>query len=128
MRHYLAKLGSRNCWHWLYIMMTIALSMKVLAQQHFWIPEQLKWSQNRKYIVFFTHFFSATIYLFKVNIRNTKKRCGMCSKLKNTHTRTTSMTSFWCFYCYFFCSGIFIVDYQQISPLFLVFLSLTLIR
>ena len=35
----------------------------------------------------------ANIYLFKVNNRNTRKRCEICSKLTIKNTRTTSLTS-----------------------------------
>ena len=35
--------------------------------------------------------------MFKVNNRNTRKWCEICSKLTIKNTRTTSMTSFWCF-------------------------------
>ena len=33
---------------------------------------------------------AANIYLFKVNNRNTRKRCEICSKVNNKNTRTTS--------------------------------------
>ena len=42
--------------------------------------------------------FPANIYLFKINSRNTRKRCNICTKLTNKNTRTKSMTSLWCLY------------------------------
>ena len=59
---------------------------------------------------------SASIYLFKVNNRNTRKRCETCSKLtiKTTERRQWS------------CSGVFIVNFEYIWHLFLLFLLLTL--
>ena len=48
----------------------------------------------------------AGIYLLKVNNRNTRTRCEICSKLtvkipeqRNKDTRTTPMASFWYLYC-----------------------------
>ena len=52
--------------------------------------------------------YPAGIYLFKVNNRNTRTRCEICSKL--------------------ICSGVFIVNFEHISHLVLVFLLLTLSR
>ena len=40
----------------------------------------------------------ANIYLFKVNHRNTRKKCEICSKLTIKPLKTKSVTSFWCFY------------------------------
>ena len=54
----------------------------------------------------------AGTYLLKFNSRNTKKRCGKCSKLTmKTPDRR---------------SGVFIVNFEHISRLVLVFLLLTL--
>ena len=60
--------------------------------------------------------FSANIYLFKVNNRNTRKMCEICSKLKikTPERRQRSL------------SGVFIVDFEHILHLFLVFLLLIL--
>ena len=60
--------------------------------------------------------YPAGIYLLKVNTRNTRKRCEICSKLttkipERRHWRR---------------SGIFIVNFEHISHLVLVFLLLTL--
>ena len=60
----------------------------------------------------------AGIYLLKVNDRNTSARCEICSKLtikipERRHWRR---------------SGVFIVNFENISQLVLVFLSLTLNR
>ena len=58
----------------------------------------------------------AGIYLLKVNNRNTRTRCEICSKLTiktpERHQRR--------------CSGVFIVNFEHISHLVLVFLLLTL--
>ena len=42
--------------------------------------------------------FSAFIYLLKFNNRNPRKRLWVTFKFNNKNTRTTSVTSFWCFY------------------------------
>ena len=56
------------------------------------------------------------IYLFKVNNRNTRTRCEICSKLTiNTPERRHWRRS-----------GVFIVNFEHISHLVLVFLLLTL--
>ena len=55
----------------------------------------------------------ANIYLLKFNKRHTRKRCEICSKL-------TVKTRQWRR------SGVFIVNIEHISYLFLVFLLLTL--
>ena len=60
----------------------------------------------------------AGIYLFKVNNRNTRTRCEICSKLTiNTPERRQWRRS-----------GVFIVNFEHISHLVLVFLLLTLGR
>ena len=55
-------------------------------------------------------------YMFKVNNRNTRTRCEICSKL----TIKTPERYQWC------PSGVFIVNLEHISHLLLVFLLLTL--
>ena len=58
------------------------------------------------------------IYLFKANNRNTKTKCEICSKLTiNTPERRQWRRS-----------GVFIVNFEHISDLALVFLLLTLSR
>ena len=52
-----------------------------------------KWAQ----LVSFCCLYPSNTYLFKVNNRNTRKRCEVCSKL-TIKTTTTSGTSFKCFY------------------------------
>ena len=69
---------------------------------------KLIWNTNRCY--------PANIYLFSVNIRSTRKRCEICSKL----TIKVSERRQWCR------SDIFIVNFEHISHLFLVFLLLNL--
>ena len=65
--------------------------------------------------------YPATIYLFKVNSRNTRKRCKICLKLtiKTTERRHKRRSSvfivnleqishiFWCFYCWIGTSKVF---------------------
>ena len=60
--------------------------------------------------------FSAIIYLFKVNSENTRKRCEIFSKL----TIKTLERRHWRR------SGVFIVNFEHISLLFLLLLLLTL--
>ena len=65
-----------------------------------------------------TYLNPAGIYLFKVNNRNTRARCEICSKLtikipERRHWRR---------------SGIFIANFEHISHLILEFLLLTLNR
>ena len=57
-------------------------------------------------------------YMFKVNNRNTRTRCEICSKL----TIKTPERRQWRR------SGVFIVNFEHISHLVLVFLLLTLSR
>ena len=63
-----------------------------------------------------TYRFQAGIYLVKVNNGNTKRRCEMFSKL----ITKTSERRQWCR------SGVFIVNFEHISQLVIVFLMLTL--
>ena len=65
--------------------------------------------------IFFTCIKPAGIYLLKVNNRNTRTRCEICSKLTKTPERRQWRRS-----------GIFIVNFEHISDLVLVFLLLTL--
>ena len=58
----------------------------------------------------------ASIYLLKINNRNTRKRCKICSK----STIKTPERRHW------HCSGVFIVNFERISHLVLVLLLLTL--
>ena len=58
----------------------------------------------------------AKIYLFQVNNRSTKKKCEICSKL-------TIKTPEW---RHWRRSIIFIVNFERISHLFVLFLLLTL--
>ena len=68
----------------------------------------------RKKIKFWNY--PVNISLFKVNRRNARKMCVICSKL----TIKTPERRQW------LCSGVFIVNFEHISQLFLVFLRLTL--
>ena len=58
----------------------------------------------------------AGIYLFKVNNRNTRTMCETCPKLAIKTPKR----------CHWRCSGVFIVNLEQISHIVLVFLLLTL--
>ena len=58
----------------------------------------------------------ANIYLFKVNNGNIGKRCEICSELTRKKPEQRQGR----------CSGVFIVNFEHISHLFLVFLLLTL--
>ena len=60
--------------------------------------------------------FPASIYPFKITKRNTRKRCEICSKLTIKIPERRECR----------CSGIFRVNFEHISNLFLVFLLLTL--
>ena len=60
--------------------------------------------------------FPANTYLFKVNNRNTRKRCEICSKL----TIKISEQGHW------HRSGVFIAKFEHTSHLFLVFTLLSL--
>ena len=60
--------------------------------------------------------FPAGIYLLKVNNRNTGTKCEICSKLT---TKTPER-------CIWHRSDVFIVNFEHISHLALVFLLLTL--
>ena len=42
--------------------------------------------------------FPARNYMFKVNNRNTRTRCEICSKFVKKKHQNDVMTSFWCFY------------------------------
>ena len=65
-----------------------------------------------------TYYFPTVNYMFKVNNRNTRIRCEICSKsIIKTPER-----------CRWHRSDIFIVDFEHISHLVLVFLLLTLSR
>ena len=59
--------------------------------------------------------YPAGIYLLKVNNRNTRTKCDMF-KVNNKDTQMTPMA----------CSGAFIVNFEHISDLALMFLLLTL--
>ena len=75
-----------------------------------WFTTQIDWTVYGFYMI------PANNYLFKINNRNFRKRCVICSKL-------TLKTPEWCYWCR---SGVFIVNFEHISHLFLVFLLLTL--
>ena len=77
-------------------------------EEHKWFYDHFKWRKFCKC--------PANIYLLKINNRSTKKRSEICSKL----TIKTSERRQWRR------SGIFIVNFEYISHLFLVFLLLTM--
>ena len=63
-------------------------------------------------------YYPAGNYMFKVNNRNARTRCEICSKL----TIKTPERRQWCH------SGVFIVNFEHISHLVLTFLLLILSR
>ena len=71
-------------------------------------------SQANRCVETYTH--PAGIYLHKVNNRSHRTRCEICSKL----TIKKPERRYWCR------SGIFMVNFEHISHLVLVFLLLTL--
>ena len=85
--------------------------LQVLHQQH-----QITCKNCVKLIMALLSHYSASIYLFKVNNRNTRKWCEICSKLIIKTPEQLQWRR----------SGVFIVAFEHISHLFLVFLLLTL--
>ena len=97
---------------------------EILFKIEFWILIG-SWVLIRWYVLLgswvpffrYANYFPANIFLFKVNNRNTRKKCETCSKL----TIKTPELDHWrrC---------VFIVNFGYISHLFLIFLLLTLIK
>ena len=87
--------------------------LKCFSIMHMKVDCIIKWSA-----LFIRKKIPAGIFLFKVNNRNTRTRCEICSKLTiNTPERRQWRRS-----------GVFIVNFEHISHLVLVFLLLTLSR
>ena len=102
---------------------------KTISQIFVWFSEKVRSSSN-----FFIHKFKdsekvltinlflvktiypANIYLFKINNKNTRKTCEICSKL-------TTKTAEW---RHWRRSGVFVINSEHISHLVLVLLLLTL--
>ena len=78
-----------------------------------YFPAKLTCLSLMKWFPDFNAMYPANIYLFKVNNRSTGKRCEICSKL-TIKTQEQSR------------SGVFMVNFEHISHLFLVFLLMTL--
>ena len=80
----------------------------------------IKTQERRQYLRYLNNvmrvFDQPNIFLLKVNNRNTRKRCEICSKL----TIKTPERHYW------HRSGVFIANVEHISHLVLVFLLLTL--
>ena len=74
--------------------------------------------QISEMVLFVTIAIAASNYMFKVNNRNTRTRCKICSKLTIKIPERCHWRRF----------GIFIVNFERISHLVLVFLQLTLSR
>ena len=93
-------------------------SFMLFLSQHiiFWYYNMKKSKTSNHKKCMWNGKYPAGIYLFKVNNRNTRTRCGMCSKL----TIKTSERRHWRR------SGVFIVNFEHISHLVLVFLLLIL--
>ena len=58
-------------------------------------------------------------YMFKVNNRNTRARCEICSKLA-IKIPERRLASFWYLYCYLLtyftpCSSVYIVNFEQVN-------------
>ena len=84
-------------------------------------PSKLFQSFQNYYYYFFNFYHKTTPagnYMFKVNNRNIRIRCGICSKLTIKIPERRQWRR----------SGIFIVNFEHISHLFLVFLLLFLKR
>ena len=111
--------GKQN--EWMDMSVTIVL---ISRWQWHWNPLTLKWGifytvgLTEKTILCITNV-PANICLFKVNNRNTKKWCAIRSKLT---TKTPERRH----YRQWHRSGVFIINLEHISHLFLVFLLLTL--
>ena len=78
---------------WVFSQLTLTpvhFLMSIVSKKCFWLN---LWIVLQT--VYGIELFAAGIYLFKVNNRNTKARCLICSKL----TIKTPMASFWCLYC-----------------------------
>ena len=86
---------------------TLALILIKTATQGYVFSKFMKISRKAPVLVYYP----AGIYLFKVNNRNTRTRREICSKLTIKIVR---------------CSGVFIVNFEHISHLIIVFLILTL--
>ena len=58
--------------------------------------------------------FPTNIYLLKVNYRNTRKRCELCSELiiKTSEWHQCSCSVFWCFYCWL---GTYVKPFSNVS-------------
>ena len=98
---------------------TLRKSIKIrnkIYKQHCKEKDQAKKELLHKQFKIYRYSFPAGIYLLKVNNRNTRTRCEICSKLTiNTPERRHWRRS-----------GVFIVNFEHISHLVLVFLLLTL--
>ena len=73
-------------------------------------------NEDKRTFIIWKRIYPAGIYLLKVNLRNTRKSCKICSKL----TIKKPEQQQWCR------SGVFIVNFEHISRIALVFLLLTL--
>ena len=80
-----------------------------------WICELNAFEIFRKCFNHHANAIPANIYLFKINDRNIRKRWGICSKLTIKPLERHHWRRF----------GVFLVNFKQISQLFLVFASLT---
>ena len=80
----------------------------------------LGWLKKLKYhnAVWYPSCYPVNIYLFKVNIRNTRKKCETCSELRIKTTQRRQWRR----------SAVFIGNFEHTSHLFLVLLLLTLNR
>ena len=61
-----------------------------------------------------------SLKLLKVNNRNTRARCEICSKLTVKTPQQTPLAPFWCLHCYFPtyftpCSSASVVNFEQVN-------------
>ena len=69
------------------------------------------------------YYIPAGNYMFKVNNRNTRTRCEICSTINmfnNKDTRMMPLASFWCLYCelwtyFLLCFSVSIVNFELVN-------------
>ena len=114
-------------WYWIFFLVSLSAcyisTYRVVSRDFFWDTGIWSfWSLRSSKIELLglnyltLLLFPTNIYLFKVSIGNLRKRCEICSKL----TTKTPERHQW------LRSGVFIVNSENISHLFLMFLLSTL--
>ena len=120
LRHYLVYISTTKLGHFLYSVylcpcQRLGLLMQYLRDLFFFFIFIFIIS-NQIIILELSYHYPADIYLLKVNNRNSRTRCEICSKLTIKIPERRQWRR----------SGIFIVNFEHISHLVLVFLLLTL--